>query len=622
MSQSSDGESFWYKKQLPIAALAVVGIVAHLILWQLGFTEFQTWPLYAVLAIGGGPLVFDLLVKVLRRQFGSDLLAGISIVTSVLLGEYLAGALVVLMLSGGEALEMYAVRRASSVLEALAGRMPTRVHREIAGQVIDAEADQIEVGDSLVIYPHEACPVDGTVLKGHSVMDESFLTGEPYRMSKSPGSQVISGAINSDSAITIRADKLPVDSRYAKIVKVMQQSSQQRPQIRRLGDQLGAVYTPVAVAVALVAWLISGEANRFLAVLVIATPCPLLIAIPVAIIGAISLAARRGIIVRDPAILEKIDRCRTAIFDKTGTLTYGRPQVTEQLVASGMDSAAILRAVASLEQYSKHPLASAIVAAADAAKLKLLAADVISERPGEGLSGTIDGQHILVTSRNQLQTLDAAQAALLPPVHSGLECVILIDDLYAATYRFRDEPRLDGASFVRHLRPKHAFQRVLIVSGDRESEVRYLANAVGITEVFAEQSPEQKLEIVRHETKLADTVYLGDGINDAPALMAATVGLAFGQQSDITSEAAGAVIMDSSLTKVDELLHIGRRMRQIALQSAVGGMLLSLIGMFFAAAGFLPPVAGAVTQEVIDVLAVINALRVSVLPSSLSDVHA
>lgn len=201
--------------------------------------------------------------------------------------------------------------------------------------------------------------------------------------------------------------------------------------------------------------------------------------------------------------------------------------------------------------------------------------------------------------------------------------MILIDDLYAATYRFRDEPRLDGTSFVRHLRPKHAFQRVLIVSGDRESEVRYLANAVGITEVFAEQSPEQKLEIVRHETKLADTVYLGDGINDAPApSWLLRWGLAFGQQSDITSEAAGAVIMDSSLTKVDELLHIGRRMRQLLCKSAVGGMLLSLIGMFFAAAGFLPPVAGAVTQEVIDVLAVINALRVSVLPSSLSDVHA
>jgi heavy metal translocating P-type ATPase len=611
----------WEKKQVGIAILAFICILLHLIFWWWGQTQIQEWPLYFVLAVGGGPLVIDLLRKLARRQFGSDLLAGLSIVTSVLLGEYLAGALVVLMLSGGEAVEAYAVRRASSVLEALAGRMPTRVHREVNDQVVDVEADQIQVGDTLVVYPHEACPVDGTVLKGHGVMDESFLTGEPYAMSKSAGSQVISGAVNGETALTIRADKLPVDSRYAKIVTVMQQSSQQRPKIRRLGDQLGAVYTPVAVCIALLAWVYSGDAQRFLAVLVIATPCPLLIAIPVAIIGAISLAARRGIIVRDPAILESIDGCKTAIFDKTGTLTYGRPRVTEQIVESEADASAVLRVVASLEQYSKHPLSTAIIAAAQSQNLKLSAAESISERPGEGLSGMIDGHRVTVTSRKQLSSLHPAAASRLPSQHAGLECVIVIDGNYVATYRFRDEPRLDGASFVRHLQPQHAFRRVLIVSGDRESEVRYLANAVGISEIFAEQSPEQKLEIVRTETKKGDTVYLGDGINDAPALMAATVGLAFGQNSDITSEAAGAVILDSSLTKVDELMHIGRRMRQIALQSAVGGMALSIVGMLAAAAGFLPPVAGAVAQELIDVLAVLNALRVSVPPGALSDVQ-
>lgn len=609
---------WWEKKQWPIAALAVVGIAVHLVLVvaRAGATE---WPLYLVLGLGGAPLVADLLVKLFQRQFGSDLLAGISIVTSLLLGEYLAGALVVLMLSGGEALEMYAVRRASSVLESLAGRMPKTVHRLVDGQIQDAPSESVAIGDTLVVYPHEACPVDGTVIEGHAVMDESFLTGEPYRVSKSPGSLVISGAINGEEVVKIHADKLAVDSRYAKIVKVMEQSAQQRPNIRRLGDQLGAIYTPVAVAIAIIAWCISGDATRFLAVLVVATPCPLLIAIPVAIIGAISLSARQGIIVRDPAILERIGRCRTAIFDKTGTLTYGRPLLTEQLMMSSASPKDVLRDVASLEQYSKHPLSSAIVAAAEQSQIKLLTATTISEKPGEGLTGVIDGRRLLITSRNKLKAKNPELAKQLPEIAAGLECVVLVDDQVVATYRFRDEPRTDGLSFVQHLRPKHAFERVLIVSGDRESEVRYLASAVGIEHVYAERSPEEKLDIVRAETRLADTVYVGDGINDAPALLAATVGLAFGQHSEITSEAAGAIIMDSSLTKVDELMHIGIRMRKIALQSAVGGMALSLFGMLFATTGMLSPVYGAVLQEIIDVLAVVNALRVSLLPKTLSD---
>ncbi len=613
------GLAVWQQKQLMIAAISIVGIVLHVGLRIGGVQTGVDWPLYAVLGLGGVPLVGDLIAKVFRLQFGSDLLAGISIVTSVILGEYLAGSLVVLMLSGGEALEAYAVRKASSVLESLAGRMPKDVHRQTPGAIEDVPSDSVEIGDTLVVYPHEACPVDGTVIEGHGVMDESFLTGEPYRISKSPGSQVISGAINGEAVIKIRADKLPVDSRYAKIVKVMEQSAQQRPEIRRLGDQLGAFYTPLAVFLAIVAWSISGEANRFLAVLVIATPCPLLIAIPVAIIGAISLSARQGIIVRDPAILERIGHCRTAIFDKTGTLTYGRPMLTEQLVDPEFDAAQLLKYVASLEQYSKHPLASAFVNAGHRENLELVSADSISEKPGEGLRGRIEGREILVTSRNKLASMHPEQVSRLPPQASGLECVILVDGTYAATYRFRDEPRTDGASFVRHLQPKHAFERVLIVSGDRESEVRYLAQMVGITEVYAERSPEEKLEIVRSETRRAETVYLGDGINDAPALLAATVGLAFGQHSEITSEAAGAVIMDSSLVKVDELMHIGIRMRQIALQSAVGGMALSVCGMILAMMGWLHPVGGAIGQEIIDIVAVLNALRVSMLPKTLTD---
>jgi heavy metal translocating P-type ATPase len=614
------------RRQTVIAVFTVAAIGLHLVLRfavELGGTVYglplADLPLVGALVFGGIPLVAGLLVKLLRREFGSDLLAGISIVTSALLEEYLAGALVVLMLSGGEALEAYAVRSASSVLQALANRMPAAAHRKTDGQLADVALDQVVVGDTLVVFPHEVCPVDGTVVEGHGVMDESYLTGEPYRMSKTPGAEVLSGAVNGETALTIRADKRAVDSRYAKIMQVMRASEQHRPRLQRLGDQLGAFYTPLAVAIALAAWVLTGLPRRFLAVLVVATPCPLLIAIPVAIIGSISLAARRGIIIKDPAVLEKIDTCRTAIFDKTGTLTYGQPHLTELLPGPGFTKEEVLSLVAGLERYSKHPLSGAILEAAHKAGVADVPVSAVSERPGEGLRGTVAGRAVQVTSRRKLAAQHPEMNRDLPPIAGGLECVIVIDGRYAGTLRFRDQPRADGASFILHLRPKHRFDRVLLVSGDRESEVRYLADQVGIEDVYFSQSPEQKLALVREETRRANTVFLGDGINDAPALTAATVGIAFGRNSDVTSEAAGAVIMDSALAKVDEFFHISRRMRAIALQSAVGGMALSLLGMLFAAAGYLPPVAGAIAQEIIDVAAVVNALRVAIPPRRLSD---
>lgn len=611
----------WQRKPAIIAALAIVGIATHLTLrfaFHAGPATYRL-PLLVTLLIGGLPMLYELLRKLLKRDFGSDLLGGISIITSVLLGEYLAGSIIVLMLAGGEALESYALRSASSVLAALAKRVPSIAHRKRETEIADVALADVAVGDILVIYPHDICPVDGIVIEGHGVMDESYLTGEPFQITKTSGSSVISGAINGESALTIRTTKLAADSRYAKIMEVMRESESRRPTLRRLGDKLGAIYTPVALAVAALAWIISGESVRFLAVLVIATPCPLLIAIPVAIIGSISLCARRAIIVKSPVVLEQIAECRTAIFDKTGTLTYGEPTLTEQLVASGFDQKEVLTLVASLERYSKHPLARAILAAAKPQSITLPEAVDVGEAPGQGLRGTVSGRVVQVTSRNKLAAQTVAGADQMPPVAGGLECVVVIDGHYAALFRFRDAPRSDSRPFVRHLGPKHHFARVLLVSGDRESEVRYLAEQVGITEIYAEKTPEEKLAIVRDETTKAKTLYVGDGINDAPAMMAATVGMAIGQNSDVTAEAAGVVIMDNSLTKVDEFMHISRRMRTIALQSAVGGMALSLIGMAFAATGHLSPVSGAIAQEIIDVLAVLNALRAAFPPKVIHD---
>jgi heavy metal translocating P-type ATPase len=573
-------------------------------------------PLWVAVTVGGLPLLYDLARQVIKRQFGSDFLAGLSIITATLMGELLVATIIVLMLSGGQALEEFATQRASSVLNALAKRMPTLAHRVVDGTACDIAVTEIGVGDRLIIFPHEICPVDGTVESGVGTMDESFLTGEPFRMRKIAGSQVISGALNEDSALTIIADKLAVDSRYARIMAVMQTAEQHPPRIRRLADRLGAVYTPVAVAVALAGWMLSGNPERFLAVIVIATPCPLLLAIPISIIGAISLSARRGIVIKKPVVLEQVGQIQTMFFDKTGTLTHGEPIVTEILGFAGADQMTILRLAASLEQYSKHPLASAILRSAADKRIVLQNVENISEKPGEGLAGHIAGQKILVTGRRKLSP---EMAAVLPASNSGMECVIVVDNRVSGLLRFHDRPRKEGKPFISHLRPKHHVNHLMILSGDRDSEVQHLADIVGITDVRSNLSPEQKLKIVRAETEKTPTLFLGDGINDAPAMMAATVGVAFGQNSDITAEAAGAVILEPTLGKVDELLHIGKRMRRIALQSAIGGMVLSSLGMIAAALGFLPPLAGAVGQEVIDLFAVLNAVRASFATKELQD---
>lgn len=596
----------------PYVAAACIAAIG----WNLAVRSWlpstvATVPLVVVLVAGGTPFVVKLLYGAFRLQFGSDLLAGLSIVVSVILQEYLAGAVILLMLSGGTALEEFALKRASNVLKALANRMPQVAHRMTSSAPEDIALAAVRLGDLLVVLPHESFPVDGQVVEGKGSADESFLTGEPYRISKIPGSDVLSGALNGETALTVRVGKLPVDSRYARIVRVMEQAEMNRPPMRRIADRLGAWYTLVALAVAIPGWLLSGDPARFLAVVVIATPCPLLLAIPVAIISAVSVAASRGIIIRDPSMLERVSSCRTMIFDKTGTLTYGKPVLTEIVCAPDVDRKQALRWAASVEQYSRHPLASAIL---DAARTEQVISDSVSEvteKPGNGLSALVGPDRIQITGRKLILISNPEMAAVLPPVAPGMESILLVNGRYGATFRFRDMPRRESRSFIRHLAPQHGVRRILLLSGDREGEVLHLASQVGIGEALFGKSPEEKVAIVGEEAKLAPTMFLGDGINDAPAMQAATVGIAFGKNSDVTAEAADAVIFETSLRKVDELIHIGRRMKRIALQSAVGGILASFLGMLIAATGHLSPVAGAVTQEVIDVAALLNALRVA-----------
>jgi heavy metal translocating P-type ATPase len=599
------------RPNMQIAMVALIGAILTLLLryairLSLPWSEI---PSLVVIVGGGGTLVYRLLRRLGSGEFGADWLAGIAIVSSLFLQEYLAGALVVLMLSGGEAVEEYAMGRASSVLDALAKRMPSIAHRRDGATMADIKATEVRIGDLLVVLPHELCPVDGEVTDGHSSMDESFLTGEPYRLAKTPGCKVISGAINGEGVITIRAEKEAQNSRYLQIMAVMDSSKQRRPRIRRIGDILGALYTPVAVSIAVGAWIVTGDPLRFLSVLVVATPCPLLIGIPVAIIGAVSWCARNGIVVKDPAALERAQTCTTLITDKTGTLTLGEA-VLSSVWTHGTDDLEVLRLAATVERYSKHPLAQSIIEAATERKIVLGEASEVQEVPGQGLVGMVQNSKVTITGR---KGLSADLASQLPTAELGLECIVLVNDQLAAVLRFRDEPRSNSKHFVEHLGPSHSFNEVILLSGDREEEVRDVANQLGIKKIFFSKTPEQKVEIVRQETVKARTMYLGDGINDAPALLAATVGVAFGPRSDITSEAAGVVVMEPSLRKVDQFLHISRHMRAVLLQSAVGGMAFSIVGMGFAAYGVLNPVWGAILQQVIDLLAVLNALRVATL---------
>lgn len=593
---------FLARWQMVIALSSIVAIALH-------FALSSDIPLLVIIAVGGVPLLIQIMLKLFRSGIGADFLGAIELVAGAVLEQYLAAVLIVLMLAGGQALERYAMRRASAVLRALSDRMPSLAHRKKGDEIEEIALVDIAIGDNIVVFPHETAPVDGEVVDGHGSMDESYLTGEPYQVSKTIGADVLSGAINGEAVLVIRAGKIAKDSRYAQIMGVMQEAEQKRPSMRRIADQLGGWFSALALVITGVVWYTTGNSLTALAVLVVATPCPLIIAIPITIISAISMAAKRGIIIKDPTVLERLPTCSTAIFDKTGTLTYGKPRLIKIIPAEGLVANDILQCAASLERYSKHPLANAILQAAEKKKLSMVEAERVTEKPGQGLTGMVMGQNIFVTSRKKL--LQTQPDIKLPPTADGLECIIMQGGKYAATFRFRDAPRSDGKPFIGHLGPAHQFNKVMLVSGDRESEVTYLADLLGIKEMLASQSPEQKVAVVRAETLKAPTLFMGDGINDAPALASATVGIAFGQHSSVTAEAAGAVIMENSLEKVDELFHISTKLRRIAMQSAVGGILVSIIGMGFAASGYISPVQAALMQELIDVIAIANALRMT-----------
>jgi heavy metal translocating P-type ATPase len=465
--------------------------------------------------LGSIPCLIQIIHQLYQKNFGADVLAAMALLSSLGLHQYLTAILIIFMLATGQTLERYAKNKASSVLLSLAQRMPKVAHRQSNQRTEDIPLDQVQLNDVIILYPHETCPVDGIVLEGHGSMDESYLTGEPYQISKTPGSLVLSGAMNGESRLIIQTSQITAQSRYYSIIKVLEEAEQKRTRIRRLSDQLGMIFTPIALITASMAAFISHDPIRFLAVLVIATPCPLIIAIPMTIMSAISKAASQSMIIKDPSVLEQLPLCQTAIFDKTGTLTYGKPELTDIQTCSNFNETQLLQYAASLEQYSKHPLASAILQAAQVQSISLQEVDQLTERPGEGLQGIVDQHLILVTGRKNLLKQYPTWVKDIPQEQAGLECVMVVDGQCAGTLHFHDAIRAETKPLIAHLKPFHALKKIMLVSGDREREVKHFAQEFPFTEVYASQTPEQKLSIVQKEVALAPTVFIGDGINDA-----------------------------------------------------------------------------------------------------------
>lgn len=591
---------------LTVAALAGGGVA-----WLTGWRSVadRCWIAGTVLAVV--PAVVWVVIALRRGRLGVDVIAVLSLVGTLLVGEYLAGALIAVMLAGGRALDAAATRRASHDLRALLERAPRFARRRIGTTVSVIPLDDVVVDDLLVVGPGEVVPVDGRVLDVVAVLDESLLTGEPLQVERAVGEPVRSGVINAGGAFELRATATAEASTYAGIVRLAEQAGAESAPIVRLADRYAAWFLPLALGLAAVAWLASGSAVRAVAVLVVATPCPLLLAAPVAIVSGLSRASRTGVIIRSGGALENLGHATTLVMDKTGTLTMGRPVVVDVIAGPGNEATSLLQLAASVDQFSPHVLAEAIVTEALARGLSLSLPTNVVEEPGRGVTVTIEDRRVSVGKIPVSSvTSDWGRGVVNRASLDGAAIAwVSIDGELAGAVLLRDPLRRRAPRTMRRLR-KAGFDRLVMLTGDRPEPAREVATVLGLDEVYAEQTPADKVAAVRAERQRAVTVMVGDGINDAPALAAATVGVAMGARgATASSEAADIVLTTDRVDRLADAMDIARWSRRIAVQSAVVGMGLSLLAMVIAALGWLPPAAGALLQEGIDVAVILNALR-------------
>jgi len=560
---------------------------------------------------------YSMLRSLLSRHFGLDVLAVTAIVATLLVGEYWASLIIVLMLAGGEALEDYAENRARRELSALLDRVPQLAHRlSDDGAIEDVAVDDVAIGDRLLVRPAEIVPVDARLASAEGSFDESSLTGESMPVDKATGDEILSGSLNGSAAVDVTASALAADSQYQRIVQLVREASGSKAPLVRLADRYALPFTLLSLAIASIAWALSGDPVRFAEVLVVATPCPLLIAAPVAFMGGMSNAARHGVVVKNAGTLETLARARTVAFDKTGTLTRGHPEVVDVRPASGtgtaqLDADELLRLVGSAERYSSHVLAAALVQAAQGRGLDLLESPDAREVATHGVTATLDGRRVVVGKPAFVadELTEGVAPVTRPELPSGEAAVyVAVDGRFAGTVILRDQVRGEAEATV-HALSEVGIRKVLMVTGDVEATARPIASGLGIDEVHAECLPEDKVRIVR-EAEPRPVVMVGDGVNDAPVLAVADVGIAMGARgSTAAGESADAVILVDDVSRVVTAIDIGQRTVRIALQSIWLGIIISVGLMLVAAVGLLPAVAGALLQEVVDLVAILAALR-------------
>jgi len=564
------------------------------------------------------PVVAGLAVSILRDflagRLGVDAIALISMSAALALGQPLAGAVVALMYSGGNVLEDIAVARAEHDLRALVDRAPREAHLRIDDRIEEVPISAVAVGDRLLVRAGEIIPVDGVVVSHTATIDESALTGEPIPVVKARGAAIMSGSLNAGEAFELTVSAVAGESTYAGIVRMVTAAQTAKAPFVRLADRYALIFLPVTLALAFVAWLISGDLIRSLAVLVAATPCPLILAAPVAFIAGVAQAARRGILVKGGGPLEALARAHTVLFDKTGTLTVGGARLLSVEAAPGESADEVLMLGASLEQASHHVLAAAIVQAGIERGLSLKVPEQVRESVGSGLRGVIDGRRIEAGSRDMIYgatraTEWASRAIRRASWRSALVVFIAVEGRPIGALLLADELRSDTPRAIRMLR-EAGIARMVMVTGDRAAAAHAIGAALDLDAVLADRVPSDKVDAVRSEQRLHPTIMVGDGINDAPALASADVGIALGARgASASSEAADVVILADRLDRVGEAIVIARRARRIAIESIVAGMGLSILAMLAASLGWLEPVPAAIVQEVIDVAVILNALR-------------
>jgi heavy metal translocating P-type ATPase len=661
-SPGASGQHWWQRflntaKRYPIPCMAVTLMLASLVFWLAGRGDIADWMLLAVALLGGILLLWETLRQMFHREFGVDVVAILAIGGSILLHSYLAGALVVLMMSGGEALEAYALRRARSSLSALAERAPRSAHIWRGEELVTIPAEQVEVGMVIVVKPGELVPVDGVVTTGSASVSEADLTGEPVPVRKAPGMLVLSGSVNLDGVLEVRASERSADSKYAQIVRLVEEAQAQKAPIHRLADRYSVWFTLAAVSLAGISWVLSGDSVYALAVMVCASPCPLILATPIAIMSGIDLAARNGIIVKSGGAIEQLGQVDVAVFDKTGTLTLGTPSVTaivrgeqemthtvyvdsaggkEPRLHLDNDEETLLRLAASVEQLSTHILSRAVVEAAQERNLALSSADEFEEVFGKGVRGRVPlissdrrGElqdagseiEVAVGNRTFMKHLDIPVPDVLLAererrVESGQICSFLaVEKQVEGLLVLEDVPRAELSRLSPELRAA-GVQQTILLTGDSEAVAQQIGTIAQIDRVISRCLPGDKVRIVKQlEQQRHRVLMVGDGINDAPALATATVGMALGTQGlTAAASAADTVLLSSDIMGVVRAVRLGRYTMRVAVQGIWMGMGLSAIAMLFAAFGFISPPAGALIQEALDVIVILNALRAGKAP--------